>query len=542
MKHSRRLFLLLLFAVSLLFGLGAPASAQFVSRFELRESVISPDGDGKQDSTRVRYALTDSVIAASVVIFEADSITPVYTVRAAAPDVPGTHDYYWRGQRDDGSLAAEGAYVATLQATRRYAIDSLVTEIRRLPVFVDVTPPQVQILSVIPNPYAPGVPGSRPALEVSHTIANASPVWPGRTPDRLIVAFSNPNGAPVEATVTTDPPFTGSSGNYVTFWDATENASLLDGEYQVVLTVDDAAGYSAQSVYHFELDSAVPAITITAPPENAHVNVVPDSIRGRAFDRHGVDSLYVKYPGAPYQRVTGTRVLNDSLVFAVTLADSVAEEGTYTFAFRAVDGVGRSNVHEYTMTYDLTAPATPVLDAFSGTWRTERFPVSGTADNGGDTGALVRIARNGTVVDSIPTALSDRFTVDVPLVVGRNEIVAYQRDGAGNVSGPSNRILVDFASSGGVYFPVPFTPGDSFDVNATRTARSVTLRVFDVTGDLVTFFEDGTSSQYYTFRWNGRNSSDREVRRGPLVAVATVQYEDGSRDVFREVFLFDSNP
>ncbi len=539
MKYTRRLIQLPLLAVMLLLAFAESAPAQLVARFDLLGSVISPDGDGRQDSTRVRYTLADSAVALGVVVFAADSVTPVYTLRATAPASAGTRDFYWRGQRDNGTFAGEGAYVVTLTAFGNTAPDTVLS----LPVFVDITPPRVQILSVTPNPYAPGLSAARPAVEIAHVVSDASPLSTGRAPDQLGVTFTNPSGAPVEATVTTAPPFVGLSGNYVSSWDASAGgASLPDGEYRVDITIDDAAGYSATASYYFEIDAAVPTVAIESPADGARVRAVPDSLRGRAFDRHGVDSLYVKYPSSPYQPVTGAVVIDDTLRFAIPLTDSVVNEGTYAFSFRAVDQVGRSAVYTSVFTYDTTAPAAPVLDAFTGSWLTSFYPLSGSVDNGGDASTLVDIVRNGAVVDSVPSALSSRFTVNVPLAVGRNQIVAVQRDGAGNVSGPSNTVVVTFQSTGGLYFPVPFTPGGTFQVNAERVARSVTLRVFDVTGDLVTFFEDGGASRYYAFNWNGRNSSDQPVRRGPLVAVAAVLYDDGSRDIYREVFLFDSNP
>lgn len=541
MTDRCRLFLLPLLAAALVPAVPTSASAQLVTRFEVSVSVISPDGDGRQDSTRVRYALADSAVEVSVVVFEADSVTPVVTLRAPAPDAAGgNRDFVWKGRRGDGSPAGEGAYVVTL---RTVSYPDGVVRLQSLPVFVDVTPPQVQILGVTPNPYAPGLMGARPDVEITHLITSTSPVLPGRSIDRMAVSFRDPSGAAVPATVTTSPPYAGSDGTYATSWDASgEAATLIDGEYEVLVTVDDAAGYTARSVYHFDIDITVPVVTIISPPDNARVRVVPDSLRGRCYDRRGVDSLYVKYPASSYQLVTATSLRNDSLIFAVPLAGVVTTEGTHRIVFRAVDGAGRSNVREYTLHYDVTVPAAPVLDAAGGTWHTDRFPLSGEAENGGDIASVVRVLRNGAQIDSISIATEERFTVSVPLIVGRNEMVAYQRDGAGNVSAASNAVVVIFKSSGGVFVPVPFVPGGTFQINADRIARAATLRVFDVTGDMVTQFEDGTARQYYTFSWNGRNSSDRPVRRGPLVAVATIEYDDGTRDVLREVFLFDSNP
>lgn len=541
MKHPCRLSLLPLVAAVLALGVPTSAPAQLVTRFEVSRTVFSPD---LEDSTRVRYALGDSAVEVSVVIFEADSVTPVVTLRAPAPDgAGGNRDFGWKGLREDGSPAGEGGYVVTLRAVS-YP-DSLVT-LRSLPVFVDVTPPQVQILSATPNLYAPGLEGASPAVEIAHLLSDTSPLATGRSIDRLTIAFRNPSGAPVPGgIVTTSPPYAGASGSYVSSWDATTLAlesKLIEGEHEVAVTLDDAAGYSARSVYHFDVDLADPTIRVTTLAPNASVRVVPDTLRGDVFDRYGVDSLYVKYPSSQFQPVTSTRMQNDSLLFAIALADSVLAEGPFRLQFRAVDNAGRSEVHVFDFRYDLSSPAAPVLDAAGGTWRTVLFPLSGHAENDGDLSTIVLIHRNGAPVDSVATSVSESFTIDVPLVVGRNELVAYQRDGAGNVSAGSNTVVVTFKSSAGVFFPVPFVPGGTFQVSADRIARAATLRVFDVAGDLVTLFEDLTARQYYVFEWNGRNRDDQTVRRGPLVAVATIDYDDGTRDVMREVFLFDSNP
>ena len=539
--HLRRLIQLPLLAVVCLAALGGPVHAQFVTRFEVSPAVISPDGDGRQDTTRVRYSLSDTALVVSIVVFEADSVTPVATLRAPSPETSSNQnrDYGWRGLTAGGSPAAEGAYIVTLRATNESGTET----VRHLPVFVDVTPPAVQILSVIPNPYAPGLSVARPAAEVSHVVSGTSPVFPGRTPDRLGVTITNPGGAAVDAVIETDPPFNGADGNYVSAWDGSEvGTALPDGEYTVTVTIDDAAGYTARDTYHFDVDTALPTVAITTPAGSGRVRVVPDSLAGVAFDRHGIDSLYVKYPSSAYQPVASTFLRNDSLVFAVSLADSVVSEGAYPFAFRAVDRSGRAARHDYTLTYDLSAPSPPLLDPFTGTWHSQSYRLEGSAGNGGDSGTFLRVTRNGAPLDSLAITASGRFQIDVPLVVGRNTLLAYLRDGAGNLSGPSNAVVVSFQSAAGVFVPVPFAPGDRFQINADRVARSATLRVFDVTGDLVTRFDDDSARQYYSFDWNGRNSSDRNVRRGPLVAVAIIEYDDGTRDVFREVFLFDASP
>ncbi len=537
----RTLFL----AAGLAAGLGAGvARAQnIVTLFDVRETVISPEfptGDGRVDSTRVRYTLSAAATTLSLIVFEADSITPVDTLRAPGSETSGgPRIFYWKGRRWDGSPAAEGTYVVTLFASNGANPDS----VRSLPVFVDLTPPGIQIVSALPNPYAPGAPASTTSIGFSFTIADASPVVPGRVPDELRSAFAYPSGtAFTPVSLTTTPPYTGASGNYVLYWNANaETAPAPDGEYRVTLTVNDVAGYTATSTYLFDVDTRAPDVEITSLASNATVSTVPDSLLGYAFDKRGVDSLLVRYAAtSPYQPVVSTWLAGDTLNFSVPLADSFPNEGAHRVDFRAVDGFGRVTEFFFNFRSDATAPPAPVLDPVGGgSWKTSRYPLSGHADDGGDAAAFVRVYRNGALVDSVSTFLSDDFEVDVPLVPGRNDLVAVLRDAAFNTSPSSNTVTVTFDTGAGFFAPAPFGAGDAFDINANGTASRCTLRLFDLTGDLVVILEDDTAQQYYSFAWDGLNGSGKNVKKGPLVAVASLEYPDGAHDVFREVFLYD---
>jgi len=346
--------------------------------------------------------------------------------------------------------------------------------------------------------------------------------------------------------LTTTPAYTGASGAYVLAWDATqETTTLPDGEYHLTLTVTDVAGYTATSTYYFDVDARDPDVKATSLAVNAAVSTVPDSLHGYAFDKRGVDSLLVRYADTrPYQPVTSAYVSDDTLRFAVPLADSITVEGAHRIDFRAVDYFGRATDYPFNFRYDATAPPAPTLDPFlgaGGEWKTNVYPLTGSVDDGGDTSAQVRIYQNGALVDSVSTFLSDDFEVGVPLVPGRNDLVAVLRDGAFNASPPSNTVTVEFDTGAGFFAPAPFGPGDAFDVNANGTASRCTLRLFDLTGDLVVVLEDEDAQQFYSFSWNGLNGSGVEVKKGPLVGVAAIDYPDGSHDVFRDVFLYDPN-
>ncbi len=184
------------------------------------------------------------------------------------------------------------------------------------------------------------------------------------------------------------------------------------------------------------------------------------------------------------------------------------------------------------------ALAPPVLEPFDGKWHTDSFLVSGRVDS---VRALsrVHIRRNGVVVDSASTSIKRTFTVRVPLVRGENQITAVLIDSTLETSPPSNAITVRFDDSAGLFIAVPMAPGAAFDLNAVNEARGAALRVFDMTGDLVVQFASTETKVLYSFPWDGLNASREAVRRGPLVAVGTIDYPDGTHKVIRRAFLFD---
>jgi hypothetical protein len=182
--------------------------------------------------------------------------------------------------------------------------------------------------------------------------------------------------------------------------------------------------------------------------------------------------------------------------------------------------------------------APPALKPFVGKSHTDSYLLKGEVDSV-RTGSWVRVMRNGVVVDSTSASGDTLFSLRVPLVVGDNRLTAVLRDSSFNVSPVSNAVSVHFDDRSGLFVPVPFVPGASFDLNPVETAVKAELRIFDTTGDLVIRFQSREPRAFYSFPWDGKNGSYQSVRRGPLVAVGAIDYLDGTHDVIRQVFLFD---
>jgi hypothetical protein len=183
------------------------------------------------------------------------------------------------------------------------------------------------------------------------------------------------------------------------------------------------------------------------------------------------------------------------------------------------------------------------LNAFNGKWRNPVFEIGGTWSSGTE---IVRVYRNGFLVDSVFTVALEAqqitsFTVDVTLQEGNNVITATAVDEATNESGPSNEVRVQFVSSSGLFIPAPFVPNDQFHLNLSELASRATLRIYDLSGDVVVILTNDFASRNYAFEWDGLNGDGQAVKKGPLVAVSQAEYDagNGSDVVFREIFLYD---
>lgn len=63
--------------------------------------------------------------------------------------------------------------------------------------------------------------------------------------------------------------------------------------------------------------------------------------------------------------------------------------------------------------------------------------------------------------------------------------------------------------------------------------------MYDLSGDLVVILEQAVPGKNFTFAWDGKNGDGEDVKKGPLVSVAEIVYADGTKEIIREIFLFE---
>jgi hypothetical protein len=214
------------------------------------------------------------------------------------------------------------------------------------------------------------------------------------------------------------------------------------------------------------------------------------------------------------------------------------QDTTYTLGFRAVDKVGRIRIVPFSITWDMTPPAAPVLDQPPSPTRNPAHVLDGTVSTDTD---VMRIYRNDSLIDTIrPNQdVVPEWPHRITLVPGENQIYSVAVDAAGNASGPSNVISIVLDASPGLRITQPFIANDVFLLNLGQPASSVALRVYDMGGKLVRVLSSQSSGSNISIAWDGKNGDGETARKGPLVAVAQIRYQNGGSEVFREIFLFE---
>ncbi len=531
------IYILALFCLLNLTGAFAQ-TPPLIDSFTIGEPAFSPDGDSTQDTTRVTFSLSASSPSVSVIVYQSDSVSVVDTLIAPGPFNAGATTVGWDGRAFDGGALPEGLYLVTLTARTLSATDTSAT----LPVAIDNTPPVITILGAEPGVFAPGLFGTPQIYTVSILISDSSPTYglPHLT-DELAYDVTTPIGG--EFTPDNDwfePVFTGSDGTYAYKWDGTLT-DVIDGFYPFEFVISDKAGHAGRVNHYANVDADAPEIKSTNIFDGDKMSEVPDRFYGWARDRSGIDSLYARYSdSSQFHVLEFTQGLDDTVLFDFPLADSLPGDGDYKITIRAKDAVaadtGRVALRGISITVDTTAPDTPRLDPFDGTWRNSVFPLNVSWAR---SPAAVKIFRNDAQIDSVFVVSNTTLEKDVPLVDGQNVFYVIVRDLAGNNSDPSNTIRVIYDTESGMFIPAPFHPGDQFNVNLSSEATEVILRLYDMSGDMVVSKTLSNLGRNYAFIWDGLNGTGNLTKKGPLVAVAEIHYSEGRTDVLREIFLFD---
>ncbi len=522
--NGRSVFKTTLLLLIFLLGVPSISSGQTISNVLIDESTFSPDGDGIQDSTTIWYELSDTVFSFYAIVMTGDTLNTLDTLIAGNPRSSGIDSTSWDGGDSLGIVVPEGHYLIYLRAEFESSVDSIYKKVK-----VDLTPTQVEITSIEPSTLVIPGPG-QPTIRIYYDISDSPP---SDSVEVGVFIFA-PGSAFLDTLITLVHDFL-EPGSYSANWNG---AAVKDGIHKVKVVAYDDGGHSDYAIAELNVDIKPPTIEITSPEPDKSFRVIPDSIRGWAYDRNQVTSLQIKYNADfPYLDVPTQWVQNDTVYFVAPLADSIIEERDYVLRFKAVDAPGRADSLPFRVELDLTPPPTPILDPPEGPVRTPYYTLTGTFDLA--LGEYVKVYRNGAFLDSVFVLSGDFNSVEVALIPGENIFTVVALDVLGNASPHSNAVTVQFDASKGVFISQPFRPEDEFQINLLKQALYTELKIYDLGGDLVVTLEDRTHDKNIAIEWDGLNGNREALKRGPLVVVVQVNYAGGGKETFREIFLFD---
>lgn len=508
---------------AIVLGAATVASGQIITNVTVGGSTISPDGNGIQDSTYIAVTLSESVLSFDAFVLTGDTLGIVDILVNGEPRAGGTDSTWWDGENFFGSVVPEGNYLFFVRAENASGADSAYREI-----YVDLTPPRVIVTQIQPSTLiAPGLLDQQP-LRIDYFVTD---VFPTTSAD-VTVRVMKPSG---DTLTTLARRRLEIDKTYQVEWDGSDAAT--DGIYEVQIRAKDNGGHLDIAHTPINVDLDKPEIEITGPANNKRFNVIPDSLTGWAYDRNGVMPVRIKYgKDRPYATIPNQWTLGDTLFFSAPLADSVVEERVYQIRLNTSDTSGRRDSVLFSIELDTSLPAAPVLDQPPDVVYTPKYTLTGSFSQDAK---KIRIFRNGAYVDSVVIVIDVSLSKEVLLTRGENVFTATAVDEAGNQSVPSNAVTIVYDAGTSVFIPQPFRRNDSFQLNLSGEKARITLKIFDLGGDLVFVHRDYTPDYNIDIQWDGLNGDGEEVKRGPLVLVVFVAFDNGTQNTLKELFLFN---
>jgi flagellar hook assembly protein FlgD len=498
----------------------APAAAQSPPQFQnisVFPVPFSPNGDGIADVLNVEYELSEN--ADWVTVFVRDSAEGlVVKLLDGVPQSAGVlYHLAWNGKNESSALVPDGEYVIHFTAGNGGGQG---TE-RTWNVSLDATAPSALITGIYPNPFTPDLPQSPDSVRVEMGVDFSS------VDDSLTVAVAPKGQAPTD-TLTLHPTFAG-DGDYRAYWKGT---AAPDGLYEILVTIDDAAGNHAADKSALSLDKSPPLVGILSPEDDAVFAGLPDSVFGRAYDRSGVRGVEISYDSRDYVGVPFFTV-QDTVYWSAPLRDSLQGQGDHTVGARATDSPGHTGSggdlggpSSVTVTLDSVPPSEPTLDPLPSVVRSADLEVKGRASGA----ATVELYLNDmeTPALSVPVSGSHTFSGGLELSPGDNRIAAAAVDAAGNRSAITTAAVVSFRLEFGVFFNERFRPGDFLEINLDEPALDVSVALYAMSGRLLRVLRAEGPSTNFQIAWDGRDGSGSNANNGVYLCRVTATLQNGS--------------
>jgi hypothetical protein len=303
-------------------------------------------------------------------------------------------------------------------------------------------------------------------------------------------------------------------------------AKMPDGNYWITATAVNVDGSVAATPLLVTLDTVAPRDTLTVPAR-AFEQALVHQVAGRASDRNGLAHLVVTM-AAEGHTLTDTLCApcaTDTVAFAIDLPDTIAATDTLRITLDAADSAGNGRPRFVQVVIDSLPPPPPVIDPIPPIDR-DSVVVQGTASEA----ESVFVTLDGVAAGRARVLAGSRFEVRLRrFAQGTHVVVATSDDRAGNVSAPSAPVSFVYQEPLGIVVPERLQAGDYLQVNLSKPASAVHVRIYDLTGRLVRVLEDRATGTIYEFAWDLRDDRGNPIGSGPYILQVEADYTDGSR-------------
>ena len=345
-------------------------SGGFIRQLAASPDLLSPNGDGRRETTLLRYALHRPARVRLQVRQAGGS--PVRTLVDAEPRDAGDHELAWDGRDVGGGRVADGDYVAWLRAESPDQPE--VYEEQTIRLVVDATPPAVAVSRPSAASYVPADARVRASIADAHLREYVLSVAPGGGPAVEIARGSQARSDEALASLT----------------------RFSDGPHTLSLTASDQAENESGLTLVFAIDSSPPEAAIAAP---AHGSVLargdePIPVTGRVEDANP-GSWTLRFGAGPEPVAFGSIGSGTSAGLALALGSwdvRSVPDGPYVLSLVATDQAALSAESRVAVTLDGTPPKVALTSPPEGAYVTAPGPIRGSVSDASLASWLVETA------------------------------------------------------------------------------------------------------------------------------------------------------